>query len=320
MVENPFFIVGSGRSGTTVLRLMINMHSRLRVPRESWFLIPLLDTLPLSGPLGKDEKELAFEMISSHSRWKDWECEDEVLRRAIFDPEIADLAALVNRIYFDCAGMNGKPRWGDKTPKYSYYVMKLHEVFPAARFIHLYRDARDTCVSMRNGGWCEGDIQRIVRQWVGMTRAAREGAKLGPDHYLEVSYEALVTKPEEHLRKICDFLGEPYQPEMLDFYLTAAKETAPWEDGIHLKTRSPVGAANIGTWRKELSRWELWVVEAYASATMQTVGQSIALPPATAPLRWALRSALEARFRLGLLWQKVKSRLAFCAPRGQESN
>ncbi len=69
MTESPVFIVGSGRSGTTVLRLMINMHSRLRVPRESWFLMPLLDQLPLTGGLTDSEKEKAYELISTHSRW-----------------------------------------------------------------------------------------------------------------------------------------------------------------------------------------------------------------------------------------------------------
>lgn len=320
MAESPFFIVGSGRSGTTILRLMINMHSRLRVPRESWFLIPLLDGLPLKNPLTEEEKAQAYEMISTHSRWKDWECGDDVLRAAIFSEKVTDLASLVNEVFRECAGMRGKARWGEKTPKYSYYVTKLHEVFPSAKFIHLYRDARDTCVSMRNGGWCEGQIHRIARQWTGMTRAARLGLALGPERYLEVSYEDLVTEPEKNLRLICDFLEEPYEPEMLNFYRTAAKETAPWEDSLHVKTRNPVGVANIGGWRKELSPWELWVVESYASSTMKQLGQPTALHPATTPLRWGLRFTLDAKLRLMLFWQKVKRRIALFTDRDKKSN
>jgi len=320
MEESPFFIVGSGRSGTTILRLMINMHSRLRVPRESWFLMPLLDQLPLTRPLADEEKEHAYVLISTHSRWKDWECKDEVLRAAIFSGGVTDLASLVNQVFIDCSGLRDKVRWADKTPKYSYYVTKLHEVFPSAKFIHLFRDARDTCVSMRNGGWCEGDIQRIARQWTGMTLAARQGQALGPEQYLEISYESLVTEPEKSLRLICDFLNESYEPAMLDFYRTAAKETAPWEDKLHVKTRNPVGVANIDTWRKELSRWELWVVESYASATMKALGQKAALHPTTAPLRWILRFALETKLRLGLFWQKVKRRMAVLSFREQEAN
>ncbi len=317
MKETPFFIVGSGRSGTTILRLMINMHPRLRVPRESWFLMPLLDQLPLTGPLTEDEKNRAYELISSHSRWPDWECGNEALRTAIFSKEAADLASLINQVFIDCSGMCGKVRWADKTPKYSYYVTKLHEVFPSAKFIHLFRDARDTCVSMRNGGWCEGDIQRIARQWTGMTVAARQGLELGPEHYLEVSYESLVTDPEKNLRLICDFLKEPYEPTMLTFYQTASKEIAPWEKKLHVKTQSPVGVSNIGTWRKELSRWELWVVESYASSTMKALGQPTELGPITAPLRWALRVTLEAKLKLCLLWQKVKGRMSSLLSREQ---
>lgn len=319
MDEGPFFIVGSGRSGTTVLRLMINMHPKLRVPRESWFLIPLLDTLPLDGTLTEEQKEQAYQLISSHSRWNDWECGSDVLRRAIFHRDVTDLASLVERVFIECAGMQGKPRWGDKTPKYSYYVTKLRRVFPKAKFIHLFRDARDTCLSMRNGGWCEADIQRIVRQWVGMTLAARAGRDFGPDHYLELSYEALVAEPEKHLRMICDFLGEAYHPEMLEFHLTAAKETAPWEDQIHVKTRSPLGKTNVGTWQKGLSRRELWVVESYAGPTMLALGQTMALGPMTAPLRWGLRTFLETRLRVLQLSHRIKDRLTRNRENGSEN-
>jgi len=285
------------------------MHPRLRVPRESWFLIPLLDTLPLNGPLTEEQKEQAFQMISGHSRWNDWECEAEVLRQAIFHRGVTDLASLVDKVFIDCAGMAGKMRWGDKTPKYSYYVTKLRQVFPSAKFIHLFRDARDTCLSMRNGGWCEGDIQRIVRQWVGMTLASRAGRDFGSDHYLELSYEALVSEPEKHLRLICDFLGESYHPEMLEFHHTAEKETAPWENQIHVKTRSPLGKTNVGTWRQGLSRRELWVVESYAGPTMRALGQTLSLSPMTEPLRWGLRTFLEARLRIVQLSRRIRDRL-----------
>lgn len=299
---------------------MINMHPRLRVPRESWFLIPLLDGLPLNGSLTEQEKEQAFQMISGHSRWNDWECGADKLQQAIFHPDVTDLASLVEKVFIDCAGMQGKPRWGDKTPKYSYYVKKLRQVFPEAKFIHLFRDARDTCLSMRNGGWCEGDIQRIARQWVGMTLAAREGMEFGPDHYLELSYEALVSEPEKHLRIICDFLGETYHPEMLEFHLTAAKETAPWEDQIHLKTRSPLGKTNVGTWRQGLSRRELWVVESYAGPTMRSLGQTAVLGPKTATLRWGFRTFLEARLRILHLAGKIRNRLGRTRKAGSESD
>ncbi len=290
---------------------MINMHSRLRVPRESWFLMPLLDQLPLTPPLDERQKERAYELISAHVRWKDWECADEVLRAAIFSEKVTNLASLVNQIFIDCSDMRGKPRWGDKTPQYSYYVDQLHQVFPTAKFIHLFRDARDTCLSMKNGGWCEGDMSRIARKWTGMTDFARQGLALGPEHYLEISYESMVTEPEKNLRRICDFLGESYEAGMLDFYRTAAEETAPWENQLHVKTRKPVGAANVGVWRDALSRWDIWVIESYASATMSALGQKTELRPQTALLRRVLRSALEAKLRLSLLWQKVKGRLAF---------
>jgi hypothetical protein len=113
----PFFIVGSGRSGTTMLRLMLNRHPELRIPPESWWLIDLLEVLPVATPLSKEDISRAGAIITGHVRWKDWNFPEAHLKAALGDLREADLAVLVDTVFRTAASMGGKQRWGDKTPK-----------------------------------------------------------------------------------------------------------------------------------------------------------------------------------------------------------
>lgn len=305
----PFFVIGSGRSGTTLLRLMLNMHSRLRVPRESGFLIPLLEALPAYGPLAETQLSAAYEIVRNHPRWPDWECADPVLHRAIYTNPGSSLAEVIDRIFRECSGMRNKLHWGDKTPKNSLYVAQLDEVFPAGKFIHVVRDARDVYVSMREARWFEGNTRRIARYWSGMTLDALRGRALGPGRYLEIHYEALVSTTEQVLREVCAFLGVAFEEGMLQFYQTADQETAPWEQSLHQKTRSPVCGDRVGRWRSEISTKELWVLEAYAGETMRRVGQTPELTRWSRLFLPGLKALLEARAGTMELWNKVQGRI-----------
>ena len=81
--NRPFFIVGAERSGTTMLRLMLNESQNVLVPRETWFMIELMNALPLENPLNKSEIQQAFQIIVNHSRWKDMEIESSELLSAL---------------------------------------------------------------------------------------------------------------------------------------------------------------------------------------------------------------------------------------------
>src|SRR5687768_8566851 len=83
--EDPFFVVGTDRSGTTLLRLMLNEHPRLHVPPESGFVSGLMDALPLHAPLSPAQLRLAGEIVGGHWRWKDWEVTADVLQAALAD-------------------------------------------------------------------------------------------------------------------------------------------------------------------------------------------------------------------------------------------
>src|SRR5665213_3140314 len=119
MVDNtPFFIIGSGRSGTTLLRLILAGHSRLHIPPETWFIRALVEELPLQDALTSAQVDRAVDIMTQDYRWPDMEIATEDLRRwaaGLPSPRLVDIIDLVYRRHLEIAG---KHRSGDKTPMY----------------------------------------------------------------------------------------------------------------------------------------------------------------------------------------------------------
>ena len=151
--QAPFFVIGAGRSGTTLLRLILAGHSRLHIPPETWFLRPLVQDFPLTGCLTQAQFERAIETMVGHERWPDMNLAEDELRRqaaALAQPTLVDLIDLVYRHLLDASG---KQRLGDKTPHYFGIVPELATLYPGAKFIHLVRDGRDVAISWIDAGW-----------------------------------------------------------------------------------------------------------------------------------------------------------------------
>lgn len=273
--EQPFFIVGSDRSGTTLLRLMIDTHPRLRIPRESWFISDLMDRLPLNSSLSREQQKLAFDLISNHHRWKDWEFPDEKLKDVIFSLESPKLGDLVDAVFINCGNPDNKPRWGDKTPRYVQDIDRLHQVFPHAKFIHLIRDGRDVCLSLMNTKWHGISIEEIAGFWCEQVGAGIEsGRKLGESTYLEINYKDLILNSEATLQKICQFIGEEYDPQMLEYQKVAERELTDSQKqrGIHDNTKQKPIESKVDRWRREMNPTSVAIFEAAAGPTMDRVG------------------------------------------------
>ena len=211
----PFFVVGAQRSGTTMLRLMLNAHSRLCVPFESRFIPDFHRRLAAFGDLSKlDNQRALLDAIA----------EDAFVRKgrlipdkdAVLAHKPQDYAQLVHGIFAALAESEGKARWGDKTPSYVLDMDTLWTLFPGCRFIHLVRDGRDVAVSLKRDNWGPNTLHDAAYKWQKSARRARElAAKLGEGRWLTVSYEALVARPEEQVPQVTEFLGLSFEAGML---------------------------------------------------------------------------------------------------------
>jgi hypothetical protein len=283
------FIVGVGRSGTTMLRLMLDAHPELTIPPETHFVPDLIDAIQ-SGA----SREKAVETMTAVRQWGDLGIEPEqVLERwrALDEFEPGPALRAFYAIYTE---RQNKPRWGDKTPIYVKNMRRIESVLPEARFIHVIRDGRDVALSRwkRTLGDKEpAPASQVAAGWERrIRRAQRQGAKL--DHYLELRYEDLVTDTEPNLRRIAEFLELEWDPVMLRYYEGAAdrmaemardlpatdgKPTRPGEERMqaHAMTQKPPDPSAMYRWKERMSPEDVAAFDAAAGELLAELGYEV---------------------------------------------
>jgi len=192
------FIVGVGRSGTTLLRFMLDAHSELCIPPETGF-------LPGAAALLADEanaRERFFALVTGFKTWGDFSVDSERFHDALSALEPFGVSAGVRAFYRTYAERHGKPRFGDKSPNYSTKLPVILAVLPEARFIHIIRDGRDVALSNRDV-WFGKDksVEQLVDIWRRRIAITRQLAAECP-HYMELRYEDLVRDSETELRRV----------------------------------------------------------------------------------------------------------------------
>ncbi len=255
----PFFIIGAGRSGTTLLRLILAGHSHLHIPSETWFLDPLVREFPLAGTLTQPQLERAIETMVRHERWPDMALSETELRCQAGALTQPTLVSLIDIVYAHLLRESSKQRLGDKTPHYFAIVPQLATLYPDAKFIHLVRDGRDVAISWIDAGW-----QRYYDAgfaWPAAMAHLRRDSAVYPDRMLEVHYEDMVRAPAETACLICAFLGETFEQEMLDWQGRTGMVVSR-DRHLHTRLQQPLSNDAIAVWRRRLSAVACFTMEA----------------------------------------------------------
>ena len=271
------FVVGVGRSGTTLLRLMLDAHSDLAIGPETQF-VP--DLIHHDDPI---------ESIIGARTWSDFGLDpDEFARRAAD----ADLAGVLRAFYSLYAESQGKSRWGEKTPGYVKTMDSIAAVLPEARFIHLVRDGRDVALSRRRRGMgADKPMAKTANLWRRRIEDARTQMRRLDRRYLELRYEDLVADPEPHLRRICEFVELPFEPAMLRHTESAPERLAELGDlaaeggrqardaaeraSAHARAKQPATTARTGAWRTEMGTADREAFEAIAGDLLRDLGYEV---------------------------------------------
>jgi len=274
------FILGVGRSGTTLLRLMLDAHPDLAIPPETHF-------LPLIGESAGNPDVFARLIVESDT-WPNFGLSADVFRGALKALQPFDVTEATRIFYRLYAQRFGKRHWGDKTPPYRRHLRHIFRLVPEAYFIHVIRDGRDVAISYRGLWFGPGDnIEEQARFWVAEITGAKDQARDVPQ-YLEVRYEELVAEPEKTLRTVCKNLQLTYAPVMLDYYRSAdarmAEYVAPFGPVesrpktaepyrlIHARTVLPPDPSRIGRWRAELPEADQTRYDAIAGPLLKELG------------------------------------------------
>jgi len=289
------FVVGCGRSGTTLLRAMLDSHPALTIPFESRFVPALLEREPEFRVAGKLDSDRLVDALRDDEHFRGWDLSEADVRGHLHDVAPVDVAAAVRAMFELCAARAGKPRYGDKSPPYVMRLPLLAEAFPEGRFVHLVRDGRDVALAFMDADFGPESASRLALHWrLRVERGREAGTTLGTQRYLEVHYEELVAQPESALRAICEFIELDYDDAMLAYQERVDEivqfDPEPWNHG-NLAKPPTVG---LRDWRAQMNERDLARFELLAGPTLEQFGYEPSGAAATPRDRYDAAAALTA--------------------------
>ena len=270
----PVFVVGVPRSGTTLLAAMLSAHSRMSCGPESDFFEQLgtqhinrlcdprfwpraavdflysIKTLdqPLPDMYGITRKQLERYLQAQ-------------------PPAVTSVLASVTEQYTKQAG---KQRWVEKTPVHCNHVRTIRRYYPTSPIIRIVRDPRDVALSLKKVSWGPQSLIESVWKWRGFETLCTDFFRT--DRYaLTLRYEDLVRSPEAKLKEVCAFIGEQFEPGMLDTS-QSIRHVNRINEVWKVKAGMPVDASRVATWKHCLTDGENRLFEAILGKHLTTYG------------------------------------------------
>jgi hypothetical protein len=307
--NRPVIIGACPRSGTTLLRAMLDSHPEIGIPRETRFVLEAWERRWRFGNLREEagRRRLArwiFNRKGSQAGRLGLDHREAVERLAAAPPTLGSLLAL-------CFAMRaqkfGKDRWGDKRPMYAARMPAIWDLFPHAQFVNVVRDPRACVASMRTLGWYQGQVAPAVEMWERSIQTVNEWRpRLASDQLLEVKYEDLVGGSEAELQRVAAFAGLRGDDEALGEALRYHERREVRSQRYHPNVSRPPDPSRVSAWGAILERDEIAFIEEATAPLMRQHGYEPTLDGLSAPeellrqLRWARRRRALAGRKLAL--------------------
>jgi hypothetical protein len=236
----PIFVGGAARSGTTLLRVILDSHPNIACGPE-------LKITPYVA-------QMWFELQTTFTTTlKEYHITEEDMNRVF--------AGVLSAFLEKYRKAEGKPRIAEKSPSNIFFFGHLASMFPKSPFVHIIRDGRDVVCSLMTMDWRDPktgkafdytqDVKKAAEYWASAVRIGREAQKdpMIRSNYLEIRYEDLVTDPEKTLKPVFTFIGEPWDPDVLNYY--EKKRNLAGESSAY-QVSKPLYNKAIGRWLNDL--------------------------------------------------------------------
>ena len=287
LVNAPVFIMGTPRSGTTLVAKILGRHSRLFMPGETHFFD---DIYARRNELGEPQDPAARHRIlqrlsTLYARYNEPE-DQERIQKLFADPAVVEGLKVSCRTYRDILSAfmelqmrsAGKVRWGNNVPKDLFHVQEIQAFYPTAKFVLCMRDVRDFLLSYQNK-WrvtASDQVSRLQALYhpvmtsllwkASVKQMARVHTLIPPANLLLVRYESLVERPAETVRQLCDFVGEEFEASML------AVDTH--NSSFHVQTPG-IFASSVGRWQTQLSNEEVYIAQKLTRTELAQLGYAV---------------------------------------------
>ena len=273
----PFLMIGTQRSGSNLLRLMLNQIEGVAAPHPPHILQRIMPLLPNYGDLSQGD---SFRLLV-----------DDVCRLVELNPvtwegvslDREDVAARCNEqsavavffaIYDILAESWGAEEWCCKSLANVKYLPEINSYSNDAKFIYLYRDGRDVALSFQKAVVGEKHIYHIAKAWAKSQRLALQMQTILNDEnrFYRISYESLVADPEGSLRGLCKFMGKEYSPQMLNFHQSSEASNAAASSSLWGNVTKPIMKQNTKKFLKKATEEEMIIFELVAGDVLDALG------------------------------------------------
>lgn len=241
---------------------MLTCHPHISIPPEGGWLIQLY---PEYHDVSIDSKNLGklVNALLQTPKIESWKLDYADLMLDLENDTPTNYKSFANRIYLHYAHLTGKIKWGDKNNFYLHHIDTIGRLFSEAVFIHIVRDGRDVACSYRDLREVKGEYAPSLPSsaiisaydWTKNIRKIHKGFReVGLQRTFTLRYEDLVQEPEKTLRDVCAFLGEDYNPGMLQYAEENREKKLEPDAFMTWKglTQASVTSSRIGRWKQEM--------------------------------------------------------------------
>jgi len=274
-MKPPIFIIGSERSGSNLLRLILNSHSNIIVPHPPHifkYFKPLekyYGNLTRQIPMKRLIKDIIY-LIDTHIYPWEIKINPELLYKQSYP---RNLAGVFFGIYDQYLLFSKKKRWACKSTFMIHYANIVLDHYPLAKFIWLVRDPRDVAASSRLSIFNPFHPYLTALLWRNQQLEGFDLIKSISEDNIEIfKYEDLIEEPRKIISKICDFINEKFEPQMLEFYKTHAAQKSSFLSTSWQNTTSPIISNNKNKYKKLLTKNEIYIVERITYDLMYELG------------------------------------------------
>lgn len=262
--NSPIIIGGCARSGTTLMRVILDSHSNIFCGPESNIFLPL---------------RIRTRKCIKNLSWK-FDVSVREIRNLLDDSRCS--SEFIEKFFIRVSNLRGKKRWGDKSPKNVLRLNDIFKHFPRAKFIHMIRDGRDVACSLRTfpkRKMVDGKIiplntdrpiEDCIKRWVHDVNIGRKYR--GDPRYIEVKYEDLIFITEKTLKELFMFLEETFEKKILRYYEVQDSTREITKFPQNIEAMQPMYNKSVSRWRKELDDEEIRLFKKLGGSLLINLG------------------------------------------------
>ena len=251
------FIIGVGRSGTSLLQSILNSHSKISFLPETQFLRNYVFKKNVS--INKSNYKEIISQLEKDPRFSRLNiCPKIVIEKS---KNMIDVYRNITNFFLK---NKNKEIIGDKDPKIIENIEVLNYFFPNSKIIHIIRDPRDVVLSRTKARWSKKYpyFMHSIIYYLQMTLGRRMLYKYyNKNNFYEIKYEDLIKDPDYELKKICNFLEVEYENNILNYHNSSKELVSKDEFEWKKETFNPVDNKNFNKWKKEFNFFKILIIE-----------------------------------------------------------